>query len=199
MVHKIRRQRTVPSTQDLFQQEEQEKAAARAGLLGIRMPKANRKRKLVDNMKELRDIKIDMLTGSQNPVIDLFNQITCGIEIICRDVYEKHGLEFIYHKDGEWIFYQDCKNEKFWAHYYRYWSPFESKLGLEYLEIQSITKYLVEEALKREVSTPPSNITGGGFGVEEALKREVSTPEYSFESYVESYHTEVEEALMRNL
>ena len=74
-------------------------------------------------MKELRDIKIDLLTGSQNPAIDLFNQITCGIEIICCDVYEKHGLEFIYHKDGEWIFYQDSKNEKFWAHYYRYWSP----------------------------------------------------------------------------
>ena len=37
-------------------------------------------------MKELRDIKIDILTGSQNPVIDLFNQITDGTEIINCDV-----------------------------------------------------------------------------------------------------------------
>lgn len=193
MVHQILRQRTASSVQDLFQQEEQEKAAARAGLLGIRMHKANRKRKLVDNMKELRDIKIDLLTGSQNPAIDLFNQITCGIEIICCDVYENHGLEFIYHKDGEWIFYQDCKNEKFWAHYYRYWSPFESKLGLEYLEIQSITKYLVEEALKREVSTPIISKIQSSMGVEEALKRETIT------AFAAMSDKSVEKALMRNL
>lgn len=170
-------------------------------------------------MKELRDIKIDLLTGSQNPAIDLFNQITCGIEIICCDVYEKHGLEFIYHKDGEWIFYQDSKNEKFWAHYYRYWSPFESKLGLEYLEIQSITKYLVEEALKREVVTPSSQKTipftkveealkrevsiiskiQSSMGVEEALKREINTPIQTITAFAAMSDKSVEKALKRNL
>jgi len=49
--HQIRRQRTAASVQDLFQQEEQEKAD-RAGVFGIRMPKSHKKRKLVDNMKE---------------------------------------------------------------------------------------------------------------------------------------------------
>ena len=97
-------------------------------------------------MKELRDIKIDLLMGNQNPSIDLFNQITDGIQIICCDVYENHGMEFIYfanaktaeqyHKDGEWIFYQDCKNEKFWCNYRKYWSLFESNFGLNYVEIQ---------------------------------------------------------------
>ena len=52
---------------------------------------------------------------------------------------------------------------------------FESKLGLEYLEIQSITKYLVEEALKREVSTPIQTITAfaamSDKSVEKALMR----------------------------
>ena len=137
-------------------------------------------------MKELRDIKIDLLMGNQNPIIDLFNQITEGIDIICCDVYEKHGQEFIYftnaktaeqyHKDGEWIFYQDCKNEKFWCNYRKYWTLFESNFHLNYVEIQSITKVLVEDALKREVGTTYIQERIGLNGVEEALKREVSTP-----------------------
>ena len=131
-------------------------------------------------MKELRDIKIDILTGSQNPVIDLFNQITDGTEIINCDVYETHGLEFIYHKDGEWIFYQDCKNKNFWCSHTKYWSHFESNLQLEYGEIQAITKYLVEEALKREVVTPKlcTSLPRTSLPrplVEEALKREAIT------------------------
>ena len=107
-------------------------------------------------MKEVRDIKIDLLMGGQNPVIELFCEITSGIEIINCNVYNEDVLEFIYHKDGQWIFYQDCKNEKFWTNYYKYWSLFESKFHLKYDEIQAITKYLVEEALKREVGTSMS-------------------------------------------
>ena len=127
-------------------------------------------------MKEIRDIKIDLLTGNKNPIVDLFNEITKDTMIIKCDVYHKHGSEFIYHKDGEWIFYQDCQNGEFWCNYTRYWSLFESNLKLEYGEIQAITKYLVEEALKREVSTPRAAIYLYTLVVEEALKREVGTP-----------------------
>ena len=155
-------------------------------------------------MKELRDIKIDILTGNKNPIVDLFNEITKDTMIIKCDVYHKHGLEFIYfanaktaeqyHKDGEWIFYQDCKNEKFWCNYTRYWSLFESNFGLDYVEIQSITKYLVEEALKREVGTPVGTCLNPLLGVEEALKREVGTP------YGREYSpARVEEALKREV
>ena len=125
-------------------------------------------------MKEVRDIKIDLVIGNQNPIIELFREITSGIEIVNCNVYNEDGLEFIYHKDGQWIFYQDCKNEKFWTHYYKYWTLFESNFHLKYEEIQAITKVLVEEALKREVSTPEDRLLSV---VEEALKREVSTPE----------------------
>ena len=129
-------------------------------------------------MKEIRDIKIDLLMGNKNPIVDLFNDITKDLQIINCNVYNEDGLEFIYYnKENEWIFYQDAKNGKFWCDYNRYWSFFREKLNLEYKEIQAITKFLVEEALKREVDTPDS----GGYWkeplVEEALKREVDTPE----------------------
>ena len=147
-------------------------------------------------MKELRDIKLDLLMGNQNPIVDLFNKITDGIKIINTNVYHKDGLEFIYfvensQKEVEWIFYQDYKNEEFWCNNVRYWSLFESNFDLEYEEIQSITKYLVEEALKREVSTPLFQRLKKKTMVEEALKREVSTPNINFKrgrSSVEEAH-----------
>ena len=144
-------------------------------------------------MKEFRNIKIDILMGNDNPVIDLFNEITAGIEIINCNVYNEEGLEFIYHKDGQWIFYQDCKNEKFWAHYNRYWDILEREFSLEYEEIQAITKLLVEEALKREVTTTPKSNFVFSIKVEEALKREVTTTMKS--NFV--FSIKVEEALKR--
>lgn len=122
-------------------------------------------------MKELRDIKIDLLMGNQNPIVDLFNKITTGVEIVNTNVYNEDGLEFIYHKDGEWIFYQDVKNEKFWCSNARYWQLFINKFDLIYEEIQSITKFLVEEALKREVSTPKNAVYSKSKKVDEALKQ----------------------------
>jgi hypothetical protein len=174
-------------------------------------------------MKEIRDIKIDLVMGNKNPIIAMFCEITNGLGIINCNVYNEEGMEFIYYnKEGEWIFYQDCKNEKFWAHYKRYWVLLESYFDLEYREIQAITKLLVEEmikqvdtpyatayrfyctpsnlsaveeALKREVSTPYTNdILLNLVPVEEALKREVSTPHFQ-----NSRNTNLEEVLKREL
>ena len=147
-------------------------------------------------MKEIRDIKIDLVMGNKNPIIDLFCEITNGLGIINCNVYNDDGMEFIYYnREGEWIFYQDCKNEKFWAHYKRYWALLEREFHLKYEEIQALTKFLVEEALKREVTTPliPKYIPSSM--VEEALKREVTTPiRKSLEG-----DFEVEEALNREV
>ena len=133
--------------------------------------------------------------GNQNPVIELFREITSGIEIINCNVYNEEGLEFIYHKDGQWIFYQDSKNEKFWTHYYKYWELFESNFHLKYEEIQAITKVLIEDALKREVGTPKKRFTSYHERVEETLKREVGTPvRGSF-----FIHNVVEETLKREV
>ncbi len=128
-------------------------------------------------MKEIRDIKIDLLMGNQNPILDMFRKITEGMGIINCDVYNKDGLEFIYYnKDGEWIFYQDVKNVEFWANYKRYWVILEREFHLEYEEIQALTKFLVEEVLKREVTTPVFRCSLSNHLVEEMLKREVTTP-----------------------
>jgi len=133
-------------------------------------------------MKEIRDIKIDLVMGNQNPIVDLFRELTADIKIINCDVYNEDGLEFIYYnKDNEWIFYQDVKKEKFWCEYNRYWSLFGIKLQLDYNEIQEITKLLVEhsslcnskveEELKRDIGTPDRGLSKEMLMLEQALKR----------------------------
>lgn len=129
-------------------------------------------------MKELRDIKLDLLFGNDNEIINLFNDITDGIEIVNTNVYNEDGLEFIYHKDGEWIFFQDVKNRKFWCSNARYWTLFTNKFDLSYEEIKNITKFLVEEALKREVNTTEKQHRLLLRRVEEALKRETTPIDY---------------------
>jgi len=128
-------------------------------------------------MKEIRDIKIDIVMGNQNPIVDLFNEITKDLRIINCNVYNKDGLEFIYcNKDDKWIFYQDAKNGKFWCVYERYWEIFKSKFNLKYTEIQAITKLLVEETLKLQVDTPSPKWINYSARVEETLKLQVDTP-----------------------
>jgi hypothetical protein len=147
-------------------------------------------------MKEIRDIKIDLVMGNKNPIIDLFCEITNGLGIINCNVYNDEGMEFIYYnREGEWIFYQDVKNGQFWAHYKRYWEILEREFHLKYEEIQALTKFLVEEALKREVTTPTFLSTLFDSSVEEALKREVTTPV----TLGDNPSVEVEEALKREV
>lgn len=125
-------------------------------------------------MIEVRDIKLDILMGNQNPIVDLFNEIIDDIRIINCDVYNNNGLEFIYFKDNEWIFYQDIKKKSFWCHNDRYWLKFKDEFKLEYEVIQSITKYLVEEALKSELDAPSILFKHNNrCKVEDTLKREI--------------------------
>ena len=147
-------------------------------------------------MKEIRDIKIDLVMGNKNPIIERFMEITKDLKIINCDVYNEDGLEFIYHnKDGEWIFYQDAKKGVFWCCRERYWTLFSDELSLKYNEIRTITKYLVEETLKREISAPYEVDSLINKKVEEAIKRELATPNW----HAITSSIDVEEALKREM
>ena len=120
----------------------------------------------------LRDLKLDILMGNQNKIIDKFKEITKDLKVINENVYNDDGKEFIfYNPNNEWIFYQDVKNERFWCNYNRYWSFFVNEFSLGYLEIKDLTKYLVEETLKLKVDTPMIPLFGLDIKVEETLKK----------------------------
>ena len=122
----------------------------------------------------IRDLKLDLLFGNKNHVIDKFNEITKDLKFINENVYKDHGQEFIfYNKNNEWIFYQDVKSRYFGCNYSLYWSFFENEFNLEFKEIRDLTKYLVEETLKVKVGKPKEMTKNPLKVVEETLKLKV--------------------------
>jgi len=144
--------------------------------------------------------------GNQNPIVDLFNEITKDLNIINCNVYNEDSTEFIYYnKENEWIFFQDVKNGDFLCNYNGYWEFFKYKFKLGYLEIQAITKLLVEQsslcnskvedALKLDIGAHFDLWNIYNKMIEDVLKREIGTPDLPI--LLNSH--KVEDALKRKL
>lgn len=97
-------------------------------------------------MSTLRDVKIDLITENSNPIINLFNEITEGLEILNTNVHNDIGVEFIYHKNSKSMFYQDYHEYSFWCDYKTYWIKME-EIGLHYDDIVEITNLLFQKLM----------------------------------------------------
>ena len=80
-----------------------------------------------------------------------------------------------YLKDGKYIFEYNKKNGYVFISYNHIWLFLESFFGLEYEEIQSLTKEWVEELFKSEVTTTIQPKLGKTYWVQELFKLEVTT------------------------
>jgi hypothetical protein len=60
----------------------------------------------------------------------------------------------VWYLDKWWIFELDEKNETMWYKYDIWWLFFKDKIGLNYIQIQAISKALLEEHLNYNVFTP---------------------------------------------
>jgi hypothetical protein len=75
--------------------------------------------------------------------------------------FEKYpGSVFFYTLGGDgskkvWM-QQDGKNECLWCRWNGFWSFFENEMGLNYSEIKSLVKTMVEQHLNCQVGTPES-------------------------------------------
>jgi hypothetical protein len=85
-----------------------------------------------------------------------------------------------YMKDDKFIFEYNKKNGYAFISYGIIWSFLETYFGLEYEEIQDITKEWVEEQFKSEVTTTGYASLSYNHSVEEQFKSEVTTTSNSF-------------------
>jgi hypothetical protein len=92
---------------------------------------------------------------------------------------EKHPDYIFFMKDGKVIFDYNTKNGNVYISYDKIWSFLESFFGLEYKEIQSLTKEWVEEHYKLRVTTTRITKTKSAFSVEEHYKLRVTTTKLS--------------------
>ena len=110
----------------------------------------------------IRQMKIDLITDTHNPIIEWFNNIWSNLDVIETDVCHRKGGEIIYYKTvngtKKTIFFRDDKNRFFVASHELYWQHLDS-FNMDYQMNKKITKFLVESKLNEEISLPWSSIS----------------------------------------
>jgi hypothetical protein len=69
---------------------------------------------------------------------------------------EKYPNSVFFRKNGKVVMMEDKKFKFFWFDYDKIWSFFESFFGMEYLQIQDVLNYWLEDTFKLEGYTPAS-------------------------------------------
>ena len=140
-----------------------------------------------------RQLSIDLITDTPNEIIVWFNDLWPTINIVETSVYHQSGGELIYYKmidnRKQWIFFRDDTRSKFWCNYTHYWLLLESKFSLNRIEIQGITKVLIDNALNNGnnvvsnalISTPKVDQYRSLSKVENVLNVDISPPDYRWE------------------
>jgi hypothetical protein len=102
------------------------------------------------------------------------------VEEFSQDIFNRMiKKDNVWYIKDELIFDQDQKNKIIWCKYNRWWKFFVGQIGLEYQQIQAISKCLFEEHLNRNVFTPLATHGTHSQLLEEHLNRKVFTPEGS--------------------
>lgn len=129
-----------------------------------------------DTSSLIRHVRIALITGEDNQIVDWFNNLWYQLTIVETPIYHSRGCEVIYYKyEGNkkvCVFYQDNSNDDFWCSYDHYWNKFP--MG-DYFDISIITKILVENALQdmgipREIGSPEYSTFDHGSPVEKAVR-----------------------------
>ena len=103
--------------------------------------------------KIIRQLQIDLINDTYNPIIEWFNELWSKLSVIETNVYHNSGGENIYYMviDGkkQWIFFQDINSGEFWCDYNIYWRILEDRFNFEYDDVRAITNLLIENALNK--------------------------------------------------
>jgi hypothetical protein len=86
-----------------------------------------------------------LLTEEQIKQVEEFSQ-----DIFNRMIKKNN----VWYLDNQWIFEYDKKNQRMLCQLNRWWSFFVDKIDLNYIQIQAISKCLLEEHLNHNVFTP---------------------------------------------
>jgi len=111
---------------------------------------------------------------------EIFWQLCEGLTLkIDKEKYPNSTFLF---KDDKYFFEYDSKNRNLWCSYKHIWGVFEKEYSMQYSDIQSLIKLLVEEHFKCKGITPLLDYTFARHWVEEHFKCKGITPllDYTF-------------------
>ena len=106
--------------------------------------------------QNLRQLKIDLITGDYNPIIEWFEGLWFNINSIHIDIFHIHGGEILYYiiEDDsiKSIFYRDDINNDFYCDDDRFWLIMKTCFNIiTYNEIESISRILLEHKLDSSI------------------------------------------------
>lgn len=109
--------------------------------------------------EKIRMLKIALITGIPNEISDWFKWFCKDLLMVETEVYHRNGGEFLFYKKGDknWVFFSD--GERFWCNYQYYWMHLEYKFLFGYIEIECVSKLLIENLLGKDIGNPRSITT----------------------------------------
>ena len=111
-----------------------------------------------NNLDKIRQLRIDLITDTYNPIIEWFDELWSRIRFIETNVYHKNGGEIIYFiiVDNKKvpIFFRNDTKDIFWYSMYNYCYLLETQFNIDYDSIQDITRILVENATSEVIAIP---------------------------------------------
>ncbi len=119
------------------------------------------------------------LTGVETEIIDFIHEWLKDLIPFKMKAFQ--NSIFYMNSTGKFVLEQDNKNDRLWIRWEGFWYVLTSQYELKYTDIQILLKFMVEEAFKKELSTPLVKVQHLLLLVEEAFKKELSTPEVDFE------------------
>ncbi len=126
-----------------------------------------------------RQLSIDFITDTPNPIIEWFSTLWSTLLVIETDVYHDEGGELIYYRivDGkkQWIFYQDSSTD-YWCNDELYWTFLVTQFKVNWGDISAITKVLVENSLQASIAEPLQSANAIYYEVKTALDASKSIP-----------------------
>jgi hypothetical protein len=99
-------------------------------------------------IEKIKKIKYLRMKPEERFVFDIVTNVVEYYHLKYPNKYYKHNNIL--------LFNYNLINGEFWCHYNKFWSVLESKFNLNYQQIQSLVKYMVEEHLIQKDITPRS-------------------------------------------
>jgi hypothetical protein len=91
---------------------------------------------------------------------------------------EKYPNSVFFKKDGRVVMEQDKKNKHFWFSYDDIWSFFESFFGMEYVQIQEVLSYWLDDTFKLKGYKPTKLFKNRLYWLEETFKLKGYKPSF---------------------
>ncbi len=114
------------------------------------------------------------LTGIESEIIEFIKEWLKDLIPFKYD--ESPNTIFYMNTEGLYVLEHSFENRYLYVRWIDFWNVLSHKYSLNYIDIQLLLKFMIEEAFKKELSTPLMAHSDFNIMIEQVFKKTVSTP-----------------------